>query len=233
MRVFLVLLLAGSAASSGCGGDASALMSVLNTGGAMSAAGGAGGGNQPGGGGKGGNAAGAGGAAGYAPGTGGSAGSPQGVGGQAGGPGGFVGTGGQTGSGGMPGLGGTVSVPGGVRDRQTAQCTQVSGAGTCPVSDKYLACLHGTCSAPLEDCYSVNMTTGQTSGPCSSYATCMMACPCNKERTVCEDKCLQEYVVTDYECAQKANSLLSCLSLYGCQNVAICAGGTGGAKTKP
>jgi hypothetical protein len=160
-----------------------------------------------------------------------------------GGPGGVTGgstqpaVGGAGGSGGQVTIpAGSISVPGGVRDLATAQCTSTSG-GTCPAPADYLSCLTTKCSGKLTFCYYSDGVSVAAGGKCRAYANCMLACPCNSGRSSCEDSCLLNYGSSDASCSTCLVDLAVCASGAGCILPSTCSsanggvvGGTGGAS---
>ena len=163
------------------------------------------------------------------------------AGGQAGqGSGGQGGQGGQPPSGGAGGgmggvSGGSLVVPGGVRDLATTQCIVASG-GSCPVPSDYLTCWEGNCWANLTACYYSDGFSMAAGGDCQNYANCMLACPCNGNRSTCEDGCYQNYASTNPMCSNCLFNLAGCASKYGCPMSGACvlpagsaAGGAAGA----
>lgn len=203
MRGIAWVLTAGSFLYVGCAGDSSALMSVWNDAsvrpvGGSYAAGGAG--------------------AGYGGGSGGAV------------NGGMPSTGGVASTGGAPSTGGiatgVVYVAGGVRDLASAQCTATSG-GTCPVSAAYLACLQTSCADSLTRCYYSDGIAKAVGGDCRDYANCMLGCPCDGNRSGCEDKCTQAFAFSG-SCSMCLLNLLTCTSTHTCPSMSTCPNATAG-----
>lgn len=208
MRGLALVLAAGTIVYVGCSGDSSALMSVWNDDAGVSQSGGV---------------VASGGAVGGATGS--------GYGGQPfakGGSGGGYGSGGAVGAGGSV-SGGVVYVPGGWRDLTTAQCMAISG-GTCPVSANYTACLQSSCGANLTKCYYSDGYAKAVGGDCRDYANCMLSCPCDDGRSVCENSCLQNFGLADSLCSTCLSNLLTCTITHNCPPMTACStSGSGGS----
>jgi hypothetical protein len=107
------------------------------------------------------------------------------------------------------GIGGTVTVPGGARDAQTAQCTVTSAGGGCPVDSAFLQCLKGPCGSALSAAYQGN------TGPCADYASCMFNCSCGAGRSACENDCFNK-AYSSSSCSPRMIDLMACWSLNNC-----------------
>jgi hypothetical protein len=142
--------------------------------------------------------------------------------------GGAGGEGGAGGAGGEGGGGGTVAVPGGVRDRATAQCISTSG-GACMFSSDYLACLKGNCASYLSTCYSQPGTFTTAGGSCLQFANCMLLCSCDGNKSTCEDGCMQKYASVN-NCWMCIANLNTCGNDHSCLQTSVCPASSGGSS---
>jgi hypothetical protein len=133
--------------------------------------------------------------------------------------------GGTGGAGGAGGGDGTVVVAGGVRDLATVQCISTSG-GACTFSGAYLTCIKGNCASDLNTCYSRPGTSG-AGGVCLEYANCQLKCPCNENKSTCEDDCVQKYALVNNCWGACLSNLLACASAHNCPQTQTCGTGLG------
>jgi hypothetical protein len=124
--------------------------------------------------------------------------------------------------GGGAGGGGIILVPGGERDVATAQCITTTG-GACMFSSDYLDCIKVNCGPSLSACYNQpGASASAAGGACLEYANCMLGCPCDGNKSTCENGCLQSFAST-YNCGMCIVNLGTCASKFNCPSTPTCA----------
>lgn len=94
-------------------------------------------------------------------------------------------------------------------------CPASSSGQVCTGEEAYANCVMAACGAQYKTCFGANYASGTYAGPCGSYLTCMMSCPCDATATTCETGCTTQ-VASNTECMTCLLTLASCVQGTGC-----------------
>jgi hypothetical protein len=120
-------------------------------------------------------------------------------------------------------------VQGGYRSFASTGCLSAAPAANCAAEDEYWTCMQSECGTRLSDCWAfwedaslAGCRVGY-SGRCTSYAECIVDCPCDADRWRCEADCVRDQVLANPDCSACAAQVVGCVSARACAAPPSCA----------